>query len=230
MRSGLVALAAAAALAFTSGAIEAHVAQFVPPAGHSGNETLPGVASSLEPGAPRLTRIPDAKLADRFHVVPSYQRPAHVKVVGAFAVEVPKHSHFLSAWSPGFLPVTLAFTDGRCFSLAADYVGGTLSNGRLNRASCERPHPAVAPTVSLPPGKSLQLVGSAWGYDAWYDPRSGTTSVTVPFSRTFQPFFTAHMPTSAMMAMSGPDWPGGNVTLVGKVDGRLTVVTLEVGY
>lgn len=230
MRIESVALGAAAALAFTSSASEARAAQFVPPAGYSGNETRPGVASSVEPGAPRLARIPDAKLADRFNVIPTYARPAHVKVVGAFAVEVPKQTHFVSAWSSGFLPVTLAFSDGRCFSLAADYVGGTLSNGRLNRVSCERPRPAVAPTVSQPPNKSLQLVGSAWGYDAWNDPTSRTTFVTVPFSKTFQPFFTAHMATTAIMAMNGPDWPGGNVTLIGKVDGRLTVVTLEVVY
>jgi hypothetical protein len=153
-----------------------------------------------------------------------------VKIVGAFAVEVPKDSHFVSAWSPGFLPVTLAFSDGQCFSLAADYLGGTLSNGRLNRVGCEYPRPIVAPTVSAPPDKSLQLVGSAWGYAAWKDPRSRTTFVTVPFSKTFQPFFTAHMDTTAVMAMNGPDWPGGNVTLVGNVDGQLTVVTLEVAY
>lgn len=34
----------------------------------------------------------------------------------------------------------------------------------------------------------------------------------------------------AMMAMNGPHWPGGNLTLVGKIKGRLTVMTLEVGY
>lgn len=230
MHSRSVALGAAAVLAFTSSATESHAAQLVAPAGYSGNETLPGVASTVEQGTPRLTRIPDAKLADRFNVIPSYTRPAHVKVVGAFAVDVPKQTHFVSAWSPGFLPVMLAFSDGRCFSLAADYVGGTLSNGRLNRVSCERPRPAVAPTVPQPPNKALQLIGSAWGYDAWNDPTSRTILVTVPFSKTFQPFFTAHMATTAIMAMNGPDGPFGNVTLVGKVDGRLTVVTLEVTY
>ena len=30
--------------------------------------------------------------------------------------------------------------------------------------------------------------------------------------------------------MNGPDTPGGNVTLVGKIDGRLMVVTLELSY
>ena len=38
------------------------------------------------------------------------------------------------------------------------------------------------------------------------------------------------MKTIAIMAMNGPDWPGGNVTLVGRIDGRLTIVTLDVGF
>jgi hypothetical protein len=38
------------------------------------------------------------------------------------------------------------------------------------------------------------------------------------------------MATIAIVAMNGPDWAGGNVTLVGRIKGRLTAVTLEVGY
>ena len=109
-------------------------------------------------------------------------------------------------------------------------MGGTLSNGRLNRASCERRPNTEAPAAPQPSDNSLRLVGSAWGYDAWANPGSGTTIVTAPYSKVFEPLFTARMETSAIMAMNGPDWPGGNVTLVGKIDGRLTVVTLEVGY
>jgi hypothetical protein len=175
-------------------------------------------------------RIPDAKLSDRFRVNPTRSRPGYVKIAGAFAIVEPKHAHLVGAWAPGFLPITLSFSDGRCFSLTADYVGGTLSNGRLDRVNCERLPNIDAPISPQSFDKSLRLVGSAWGYDAWADPRSGTTIVTVPHSKTFEPLFTARMATSAIMAMNGPDWPGGNVTLVGKVDGHLTVVTLEVGY
>jgi hypothetical protein len=32
------------------------------------------------------------------------------------------------------------------------------------------------------------------------------------------------------MAMNGPDYLGGNVTLVGRIKKRLIVVTLDVGY
>lgn len=56
------------------------------------------------------------------------------------------------------------------------------------------------------------------------------TVITVPYAKMFQPLFTARMAAAAIMAMNGPDWPGGNVTLVDRIDGRLTVVTLEVGW
>jgi hypothetical protein len=230
MRKGSVWLRAPVGLAFTIVGIDAHAWQFVPPAGYSGHATLPGVASPAEAGAPPLTRISDAKLSDRFRVNSTYRRPGHVKIVGAFEIGVPKRERLVAAWATGFLPVTLSFSDGRCFSLTADYVGGTLSKGRLNRVSCERRPSTETPAPPQPSDSSLQLVGTAWGYDAWAHPGSGTTIVTAPYAKAFEPLFTARMATSAIMAMNGPDWPGGNVTLVGKIDGRLTVVTLEVGY
>jgi hypothetical protein len=218
--------------------------QFVPPAGYSSSNAAaaPGVAAHPEPGAPALTRIPDSTLSGLFRANQQYRRasipnqdmwPAAVataKVVGGFAVAEPRGTHLIAAWSPGFLPVTLSFSDGRCFSLSADYENGTLSNGRLNRASCE-----VRPTFDLPPppkptDQSLRLLASAGGYAAWADPRAGTTIVTVPWAKTFEPLFTARMNATAMMAMNSIDAPLGNVTLVGRIDGRLTIVTLEVGY
>ena len=230
MPNGSVWLRASAGAALAWAGVEAHAWQFVPPAGYSGKASLAGVASPAEPGAPVLTRLSDAKLSDLFHVDPTYSRPGHVKVVGAFTIVEPKHARLVAAWAPGFLPVTLSFSDGRCFSLAADYIGGTLSNGRLNRVNCERRPKTVAPAAPLPSDASLRLVGSSWGYNAWANVKSGTTVVTAPYSKTFVPLFTARMETNAIVAMNGPDWPGGNVTLIGNIDGRLTVVTLEVGY
>jgi hypothetical protein len=205
---------------------------FVPPAGYGGKPG-PAVAMTAEPGAPALTRIPDASLADLFRVDPAYPRAdhAHVKVIGAYAVAEPRRTRLVAAWGQGFLPVTLSFSDGRCFSFSADYVGGILSNGRLTRTGCEhRPNFEPQPPAPPPPGRTLRLVGSGWGFDAWADDKAGTTLVTVPFAKTFEPFFTTRMPVTAIMAMNGIDWPGGNVTLVGRIHGRVTIVTLEVGY
>ena len=213
-------------------AVAAH-ARFVPPAGYSGNEAQPGVAVSTDPDAPILTRIPDSTLSTLFHVDRDYIRGAstgRVKVVGAFEIAETQKQHVIAAWSPGFLPITLSFNDGQCYSLQADYTGGTLSKGRLRKVGCDRRQTDEQAPSSPPPGSHLRFVGVAWGYGAWADDRGGITFVTAPYAKTFQPLFTAQMSTSAIMAMNGPDYPGGNVTLVGRVGGRLTVVTLEVGY
>ncbi|PZU06549.1 MAG: hypothetical protein DI606_17900 [Sphingobium sp.] len=213
-------------------AVAAH-AQFVPPAGYSGNGVKPGVAAPTDPDVPTLTRIPDTTLSPLFHVDPDYKRGSstgHVKVVGAFEIAETQKRHVVSAWSPGFLPVTLSFNDGQCYSLQADYTGGTLSNGRVRKVGCGHRQTDEEAPSSPPPGSPLKFVGSAWGYGAWADERDRTTLVTAPYTKTFQPLFTVEMLTSAIMAMNGPDFPGGNVTLVGRVGGRLTVITLEVGY
>lgn len=212
--------------------VAAH-AQFVPPAGYSSNGAQPGVAAPTDPDAPILTRIPNITLSGLFHVDPDYKRGAstgHVKVVGAFEIAETQKRHFVAAWSPGFLPVTLWFNDGQCYSLQADYTGGTLSNGRLRKVGCDHRQTGEQAPSSPPPGSPLRFIGSAWGYGAWADDRAGTTLITAPYAKNFQPLFTAQMSTSAIMAMNSPDYPGGNVTLAGRVGGQLTVVTLEVGY
>lgn len=213
--------------------ISAH-AQFVPPAGYSDGGSRPSVTARSDPGAPLLTRLPDNSVSSLIHADPTYRRgPAvgHAKVVGAFGIAETSKAHVVDAWSPGFLPVTISVSDGRCFSLQADYKGGTLSNGRLRKVGCEGRRKFDEPTLPAPPsGHSLRLVGAAWGYGAWVDDRTNTTIVTAPGATTFQPLFTAQITSSAIMAMNGPDWPGGNVTLVGKIKGRLTVVILETGF
>ena len=214
-------------------AISAH-AQFVPPAGYSGGGSRPGVAVPSDASAPPLARIPDTAVFSLIQVDPAYKRGSavgHAKVVGSFDIAETSKAHVVAAWSPGFLPVWLSFSDGRCYLLQADYEGGTLSNGRLSKTGCEGrrkfDEPALLPP---PPGRSLRFIGAAWGYGAWADDRAKTTIITAPGATTFQPLFTAKMTTIAIMAMNGPDWPGGNVTLIGKAKGRSTVVTLEVGY
>lgn len=208
-------------------------AQSVPPAGFSGQGERPGVLASADLRAPAIRRIPNDALADRLAVAPGYRRGAskgHVKVVGAFEVEETDQRHLIAAWSTGFLPVTLLFNDGECFALQADYVGGTLSNGRMSRMVCGERKVASDVLPPRPDGRRLAFIGSSWSYAAWADKRAGTTIVTAPYADTFKPLFTARIATIAIMAMNGSDYPGGNVTLVGRINGRLTVITLEVGY
>jgi len=234
MKNGASAYArASAGIIIAVAAISAH-AQFVPPAGYSGSGSRLSVAAPSDPGAPLLARIPDAAVSRLIHIDPAYKRGAalaHAKVVGAFAIAETRKAHVVAAWSPGFLPVTLSFSDGQCYSLQADYKGGTLLNGRLSKMGCEGQRkfdePALPPA---PSGRSLRLIGAAWGYGAWVDDRANATIITGPAATTFKPLFTVQMTSSAIMAMNSPDSPGGNVTLVGKIKGRLTVMTLEVGY
>ncbi|MEQ4501250.1 hypothetical protein [Pseudomonas sp.] len=220
-------------ITIAAAAISAH-AQFVPPAGYSGGGSRSGVAVPSDPGAPPLTRIPDTALWSLIHVDPLYLRGSavgHAKVVGAFAIAETSKAHVVAAWSSGFLPVTLSLSDGRCYVLQADYEGGTLSNGRLNKLGCDGQRKSDEPSLPPPPpGRPLRFIGTAWGYGAWADDRAKTTIITVPGATTFQPLFTAQMTSTAIMAMNSPDSPGGNVTLVGKIKGQLTVVTLEVRY
>ena len=209
-------------------------AQFTPPAGYSADGSPPPVAVPSDPDAPTLSRVSDATMADLIQVDPAYKRGSasgHAKIVGTFTIAETSKSRVVAAWSPGFLPVTLWLSDGRCYSLQADYQGGTLSNGRLKRVGCEGPRPFAEPSLPPPPiGRSLRRIGASWGYGAWADDREKITIVTAPGETSFQPLFTARMTPIAMMAMNGPDWPGGNVTLVGRIKGRLTIMTLEVSY
>ncbi|RMB54721.1 hypothetical protein C8J44_2347 [Sphingomonas sp. PP-CE-3A-406] len=219
-------------ITIAAAAIGAH-AQFVPSAGYSSGGSRPGAAVPSDPSAPPLTRIPDRALWSLIHVDPLYMRGSavgHAEVVGAFAIAETSKAHVVAAWSPGFLPVTLSLSDGRCYILQADYEGGTLSNGRLSKSGCEGQRKSDEPSPPPPPGRSLRFIGTAWGYGAWADDRAKTTIITAPGATTFQPLFTAQMTSTAIMAMNSPDSPGGNVTLVGKIKGQLTVVTLEVGY
>ena len=68
------------------------------------------------------------------------------------------------------------------------------------------------------------------GYAAWVDDKAGTSIITEPYAKTYQPYLAVRMPVMAFMAVNGVDYPGGNVTLVGRYRGRLSVVVLEVGY
>lgn len=209
-------------------------AQSVPSAGYSGGRAQPGVAVATDPAAPHLIRLPDASLANLLQVDPSYKRGAatgSIKFVGAFQIEETAKRKLTAAWSPGFLPVTLSFSDGACYSFQADYTGGTLSNGKMSKADCGSRRDFDEPSPPAPPpGRPLKLIGSAWQYAAWADQRDVDTIITAPDRNTFKPLFTARMTVSAILAMNGPDYPGGDVTLVGRIGGRLTVVTLEVGY
>lgn len=222
------ALAVGATIAF--GSMACAEQQAIPAGGYSG-VTSQTAAVAPKAGTPTVVHIPEASLADLFHVDPSYPRAsfAGVKVVGSYRIAERAGARLTGAWSPGYLPITLSFSNGQCYSFEADYYS-TLKNGRLIPTTCAHRHIAPTAPPSPPPGKSLTLIGSAWGYGAWIDGHLHETVVSAPYTKTFEPLFTSRMKLSAIMAMNGPDGSGGNVTLVGKIHGKLTVVTLEIHY
>ncbi len=220
---------AIAAIALAIPAAGLH-AQFVPPAGYIG-PSGPPVAARVEPGSPALTATTDFDRPGMIGVVPGYPRKdAHVAVIGAYTIAETKRARVTAAWSLGFLPITVSFGDGRCFDFTADYNGPHLSNARLHKVACGTPRKDGAIPPPPPAGSRLRLAGTNWGYADWVDDKAGMSTITAPFAKTYQPFFTARMPTIAIMAMNGVDYPGGNITLVGRYRGQLSVVVLEVGF
>jgi hypothetical protein len=225
-----VAVCAAAALAVNGTGVIAK--QFVPPAGYSGQPGAAVADIEPEPGGPRLVAIPQPQASFLVRADPSYRRmgrASHVKVVGAFKVIEPAGSHLVGATGRGFLPVILLFSNGDCYSLDTDYVGGALSNGRLKRVECQT-FPAVGEQPPPPSDQTLHLVGHSWGYGAWVGAGGQLTTISAPFGQTFQPLFEARMAAIAILAMNGPDYPGGDVTLVGTIKEQPIVMTMEVGW
>lgn len=206
-------------------------AQFVPPAGYPGTPG-PAVAAPAEPGMPRLDALDRGLIERRIRMLPGYANAAkaHATVVGAYTIADTSRARFVDAWGPGYLPLNLKRSDGRCFALGADYVGGRLSNARLRPIGCDARRRVEEPGAAPPAGSTLRPIGTAWGYSAWRDAKAGETLVTRPWAKTFDPFFAIRMEVVAIAAMNGPDWPGGNMTLAGRIDGRLTIVVLDIGY
>ncbi|WP_076715353.1 hypothetical protein V3I01_03650 [Sphingomonas sp. gentR] len=208
--------------------------EFTPPVGYSAGPNTaarPCVAPVVDASAPRLTCIPIAEAAKLFRTDPGYPNAdkQHLQVVGAYYLDLPAGERLTEASAGGYLPVHLKLSGGRCFSLSAEYYG-KLSDARLTPATCDGRSFKDDRVAPQPAGKSLRLVGSAWSYDAWVDDKAGTTIVTAPYSKTFKPLFTAHMPVTAIMAMNSPDAPLGNVTLVGQLHGKPVVIVLEVSF
>lgn len=209
----------------------AALAQFVPPAGYSGTPG-PAIAAPAEPGVPKLEALDRSTIEQRIRLLPGYANAAHAqaKVVGAYTIAESPRARFVDAWSLGYLPLNLKRSDGTCFALGADYVGGILSNARLRPIGCDARRIVQQPSAAPPASSPLRYIDTSWGYSAWQDAKAKQTLVTRPGAKAFDPFFAIGMEVFGIAAMNGPDWTGGNMTLAGRIDGRLTIVVLEIAY
>jgi hypothetical protein len=224
--------AAVLALAVAGVSGEARQFGFVPPSGYGGKGGPP-LATPAQPGAPALTSLAPATISGLIHILPSYPGAgkSSVKVIGAYRITEPAGTRLVGAWAPGYLPVTVQLSDGRCFAFTADYAGPALSNAALRRVDCEERRPAAEPAPPTPPADhSLRLAGVAWGFAAWTDDRAGLTYITEPFAKTYQPLMTVRLPVTNIMAMNSPDAPLADMTLLTRINGQPALMTLEVSY
>lgn len=219
-------------------------AQFLPAGGDSGTTPPPGVAKVTDPHAPHLARIEDDSIAKLIHLNGAYPNwyatahvpsigamPPHAKLIGAFTIAETKRRHLMAAESPSFLPVTLFFSNGQCYSFRANYEGGILAKERLTQVPCQHHNPYEGERRAHPkPTSDLRLLGTSWGFGTWIDDKSQSTFITAPSPRTIEPLFSLDAVSISMMAMTSPDTPSGNLTLVSRIKGKLVIMTLEVSY
>jgi len=175
-----------------------------------------------------LSCLPIAEVQTLFQSAPSYSpgAPKLLRLISAYSLSDELGRRIKAVKANGYLPAYLTLDDGTCLSLTAEYD----RNARLDPAECNGQPSEAQSSVAQPSDKTLRFVGASWGYSAWLDRNGRSTIVTAPFSKTFEPLFIAQMPVSAIMAMNSPDAPMGNVTLVGRIHGKVAIVVLEASF
>ena len=175
---------------------------------------------------PTLTSIEPEHVASAFHVRTQAHDKPKIEVVNAYEIRLPDHRRIVDLHSGGFLPVEITLDDGTCFLIEAEYVGGGFRNGKISQRACFGGWPNDRANVSLPPRPGLSLAGKAWGYIAWRDDKTGVTTLVDTNSKGHPVIFDAGMEVVGMGAMRGPDSPGGEISLVGLLNGKPALVTV----
>lgn len=175
-----------------------------------------------------LSCLPIAEVQTLFQSAPAYRpgAPKLLRVISAYSLSDELGRRIKAVKANGYLPVYLTLNNGTCLSLTAEYE----RNARLDPAECNGQPSQAQSSVAQPPDKTLRFVGASWGYSAWLNRNGRSTIVTAPFAKTFEPLFITQMPVTAIMAMNSPDAPMGNVTLVGRVRGKVAIVVLEASF
>ncbi len=192
---------------------------------------LTSVSAAQDPPQAEVTlaRMPEAALADRFRYASGKPRVgvAAPRVLGAFYLD--GRARPRDAWGPGYLPVTVAFEDGRCATLTADQINGVMQNEKITPVACGERPAREAPTAR-PVDERLRYIGTAWGMSAWADDQAGTTVISTQYGKKFTPFVTARMRVVGLSAISDPHGAGSHITLVGEMDGRSTIAIIDVNH
>ncbi|MBB4153349.1 hypothetical protein GGQ80_001251 [Sphingomonas jinjuensis] len=206
-------------------AIAATLTTLAVTAGHGGSSSAD--AARRDASAPTVRHVDEQQIAGRFAISPRYSRrlTARLSVVGAYELVLPANLALVRAWSPGFRPVAMTFSDGVCRTFEADYIH-TLKNRRLSPTCAFNPPVDGAPITVRREG--MRLVSSAWGFQAWADDTHERTVLTIAGRPADEPLFDASMAVTSMIAMRDPHGVGGDITLVGTINGKPMIVTVEV--
>ncbi|RYF41993.1 MAG: hypothetical protein EOO38_20165 [Cytophagaceae bacterium] len=175
---------------------------------------------------PTLTSIELSQALAAFHIRTQSVNAPKFEVVNAYEIHLPDHRRIVGLHCCGFLPVEITLDDESCFLIDAEYIDGVFKNGKIVQKSCSAPRPSSEADLPAPPHLDMSLAGRAWGYVAWRDNKSGTTTVVDESSKDHPAIFDIGMAVVGMGVMRGPDTPGGEISLLGQLNGKPALVTV----
>lgn len=143
-------------------------------------------------------------------------------------VDVPPHAAVKSFWMPGYAPVVLQVTDGRCFQVDMDSGGSRLKSAGIVRVSCPPEQKIESPWPTPVPRPGMRYVGRAWDLDAWTEKRTGMTFLFQAEHQNRPPVAATSMRVLAIGALGLPDAPVTEVTLAGYIGRQLTLATISL--
>ena len=185
-----------------------------------------GFATAVQQSAhpPSVTNIDAVSVAKAFRLPHRGRTSSKIEVVNAYELSLPEGRRIVASHSGGFLPVEITLDNGDCYLIQADYIDGGFHNGTLSPRMCSKDWPDAKGEPPIPPRSGITLAGQSWGYSAWRDDRTGTTTVVDGWAHA-DPLILS-IDTVGIGAMRGPDSPGGEISLVGRLDGRPAFVTV----
>ena len=186
------------------------------------------------PNVPALTQLDPAKALSVFTLDPTYRTgtgtAASLKPINFYAISRSRGKRVKAAWSFGFMPVVLEFSDGRCFIIKTDYIAGAFRNSKIEAYKCGTSSDAGIGGTPLPPKPGLRFINRSFGFDAWSDDRAKRVFVTNAWRDGSPTVLTTSMNVIAIGAMRSPDSPGADISFIGNAKTGPEIVTLGLSF
>ncbi|MBU3077676.1 hypothetical protein [Sphingomonas quercus] len=141
-------------------------------------------------------------------------------------IEAPKGRPIIAV-TGAFAPYQIQLDDGACFVLESSRASRSYKAGPAARMPCQ---PAIPfePVTPVPPRADMRLIGTAWGFAAWRDDRTGGTVVTDMRAGGQPILFETQMAAVGIRGMRAIDAPGAMISLVGRYDGHDAVILFDL--